>query len=314
MGEWWLLDPRAELIDRPGEGCALRVGVSEMQLGLKLAEADELLALVRGRPVARDSALVWADQLVPEFGGALLEKLVSLRMIVQTAYAPVASVYARTARARPLVAVQSVLPRQPEILATGSWQERVAPGAQNLPRWPSCRAFTPKQIDIEVLSTILVAGYGVLGGPVLPTGRPRRSVPSAGGIYPFTLAVWRRPTSGGVSSVELFDPSGLSLRRTTVEWPATALPRLFGEEFLGDVGAIVIFLADLEACASKYGERAYRFVALEAGHISQAMIDAAQQQNLGCLCLGSQDDEVLAEIFQPLEPIHALAIGFRRDG
>jgi SagB-type dehydrogenase family enzyme len=59
------------------------------------------------------------------------------------------------------------------------------------------------------------------------------------------------------------------------------------------VSAVLVISGILKRSSLKYGERAYRFMMIEAGHVGQNICLTSFALNLGCLMLGGfNDDEV----------------------
>ncbi len=77
-----------------------------------------------------------------------------------------------------------------------------------------------------------------------------------------------------------------------------------GQELARDAAALVIHTANLEKAMSQYGNRAYRYLHLDAGHIGERMNLAAIQLKLGVSGIGGfYDDEVNALLGLPLDQI-----------
>ena len=70
------------------------------------------------------------------------------------------------------------------------------------------------------------------------------------------------------------------------------------QDLAGNAAAAVFFLADLNVCLDRFGNRGYRAVQLEAGIIGGKMYLAAYSQRLGATGLTFYDDEVV-EFFSP---------------
>ena len=87
------------------------------------------------------------------------------------------------------------------------------------------------------------------------------------------------------------------------------------DNLAAEAAAFVVLTACLPSLRFKYGERAYRFVLLEAGHVAQNMLLAVEDEGLAAVPLGGfLDDEVNALLdFDGVEDIalYLLAIGNR---
>jgi SagB-type dehydrogenase family enzyme len=84
---------------------------------------------------------------------------------------------------------------------------------------------------------------------------------------------------------------------------------------VGTAALIVAFAAVGARTASKYGERAERYVSLEAGHAAQNVLLEATALRLGAVPVGAFDDDAVARAL-PLRrderPIYMVAVGHPR--
>jgi SagB-type dehydrogenase family enzyme len=80
-----------------------------------------------------------------------------------------------------------------------------------------------------------------------------------------------------------------------------------------NAGGLIVLTALFERTQRKYGERGYRFVWLDAGHLAQNILLACEDLRLAAIPLGGFDDDGLAEAMdvEPLAemPIYAILIG-----
>ncbi|MEL7350810.1 MAG: SagB/ThcOx family dehydrogenase [Cyanobacteria bacterium P01_A01_bin.116] len=75
-----------------------------------------------------------------------------------------------------------------------------------------------------------------------------------------------------------------------------------GQELGRDAGAVIFHTANLEAAVAKYGERAYRYLHMDAGHLGQRLNLAATRRNLGVSGIaGFFDDQVNELLSIPAE-------------
>ncbi len=68
----------------------------------------------------------------------------------------------------------------------------------------------------------------------------------------------------------------------------------FSQQALGDAAAVFVIAAVEERTVQKYGERAGRYVAFEAGAASQNLALQAAAQGLGTVVIGAFDDNGVA--------------------
>ena len=64
-----------------------------------------------------------------------------------------------------------------------------------------------------------------------------------------------------------------------------------GQEPVAQAGAVFIFTAVFERTTRKYGERGYRYIHIEAGHIGQNILLEATSLGLGSVPIGAFSDE-----------------------
>jgi len=69
-----------------------------------------------------------------------------------------------------------------------------------------------------------------------------------------------------------------------------------GQELGRDAAAIVFHTADLEEAVSKYGDRVYRYLHMDAGHLGQRLNLAAIQLDLGASGIGGFFDDQVNEV------------------
>ena len=198
---------------------------------------------------------------------------------------------------------------------TSSFAEVVAQRA-------SARSFSDHALPAAAVATILAVAYGVRGRrefgglEVLD-----RSVPSAGGLYPLELYVIALAVEGLRPGVYHYQPllHALEFLRP-LETPRPLIAQLFmGQPYVARAAAVVVLTAVFERTLRKYGDRGYRYLLLEAGHVGQNLQLAAVALNLGALSVGGFFDQELGA-FLALDgdeeaPIYATAVGHvDRDG
>ncbi|MEE6295995.1 SagB/ThcOx family dehydrogenase [Georgenia wangjunii] len=165
----------------------------------------------------------------------------------------------------------------------------------------SCRAFAPYPLDLARLATLLRSGYGVLGRRAgAGTEIVERPNPSGGGLYPLELSVVVRSVDGLVPGVHHYVPAadGLELVREG-PFPSRLLEYLFmGQPWVPRAACVVVVSAVTGRSLVKYGDRGYRYLLLEAGHVSQTLDLAATALGLGAVNLGGFYDDELAGLLR----------------
>jgi len=172
------------------------------------------------------------------------------------------------------------------------------PGARGgMPLWEavgrrrSFREFSGGEISPEELSRLLWATQGITGEV---SGFALRAAPSAGATYPVEtyLVVNRvRDLSMGVYH---FDVRGFSLRMLEGgNFSHAVAEAALGQGWMRLCSVVFVWTAVFDRCRARYGERAFRYVFMDVGHICQNLYLAAVSLGLGCCGVGAfYDDEV----------------------
>ena len=194
--------------------------------------------------------------------------------------------------------------RAPSAVGDGSTEVALPPPTPSalgdlLRRRRSCRAYDAHHVlPLEDLSELLHAAYG----PVVehddagPTSS-QRSVPSAGGLYPFDVLVFLRRVEGIEDGLYHYDPpSGvIRLQRSGDLFADVLGASVYAYPFIVDANALVVLVASFLRTQAKYGPRGYRYILLEAGHVGQNLTLRAAELGLGSLCIGGFVDSMLNE-------------------
>jgi SagB-type dehydrogenase family enzyme len=152
-----------------------------------------------------------------------------------------------------------------------------------LSRRRSIREFSNETIANEVLGQLLWAAQGV-------THRDGyRTAPSAGALYPLELYA---ATAQGLFHYEPRQHR-LTARTTQDVRPAIARAAL-SQAAVREAPLLLVFAAVYERTAVKYGERAVRYVHMEAGHAAQNALLQAAALGLGAVPVGAFDDARVA--------------------
>lgn len=189
--------------------------------------------------------------------------------------------------------------------------------AQLLMKRESRRAFSTKTINNHELSVLLRYGAGVSPKNNCSAQGHRRVYPSAGALYPLELYPFVTRNGEGLPSglyhYDVFNHQLETLPFADREIWHVALSN--GQSFLS-LSSLVIFLtAIFRRPQVKYGERGYRSVLLEAGHIGQNIYLVAEALALQCVAFhGNEVFDTLCEQFLGIDGnnesiVYALALG-----
>jgi len=165
----------------------------------------------------------------------------------------------------------------------------------------SVREFTEEPLSLEEISQLLWAAQGITD----PRGL--RAAPSAGALYPLELYV------AVAEAVYHYLPRGHVLQ---VLWEEDLRGELWQaglrQGALQEAPAIFVVTGVYQRTEAKYGERAERYVKLEAGHAAQNILLQAVALELGAVPIGAfYDDQVQAALALPLDhqPLYLIPVG-----
>jgi len=161
------------------------------------------------------------------------------------------------------------------------------------------RCFGGGGLSLKELGALLGLGGGVTGEarhPVFDEVRqPLRSWPSAGALYP--LEVYWGDLGHGPHLEQGFYhhlPLEHALERLPQELHESNLwSSIFAQNLQGEAAGLVLLSAVWERTLDKYGERGYRFVWLDAGHLCQNLLLVAEDLGLCAVPLGGFCDREL---------------------
>lgn len=154
--------------------------------------------------------------------------------------------------------------------------------------------FSGKPLALATLAQILLLGDGVSARVRAADGIEwaLRTAPSGGGLYPVELycVAWR--VDGLVPGLYHYEPMAHALTQVRPgEFRQALAEATYLHRELEEAAACLILSAVFGRSKFKYGERAYRFVLLEAGHIAQNVLLAATAAGCGGLPVGGFTDD-----------------------
>ncbi len=155
----------------------------------------------------------------------------------------------------------------------------------------SVRNYSRKPITMFQLSRLLFSSQGTTGKIY---GKPLRTTPSAGALYPFEIYV----IANNVESLDqgIYHYGVLNHTLELVQYGdfrKEITSAGLKQEMLGDSDVVFVLSAIFDRTRHKYGERGFRYVYIEAGHISQNIYLQAVSLGLGSVSVGAfLDDKV----------------------
>lgn len=187
-----------------------------------------------------------------------------------------------------------------------------------LERRRSIRAYTLRPLPMETLGRLLHASYGVRGhrteGGEEVVDRP---APSAGGRYPLEIYAATQSVEGIPDGIYHYDARAHALehRRRGLAQPAL-VELIMGQDVARDANVVFVITAVRDRTMWKYGQRGYRHLFLDAGHVGQNFYLVATALGLGPTAIGGFLDEDLGAFLDlpaDEEPFYVLCVGQPKD-
>jgi SagB-type dehydrogenase family enzyme len=169
----------------------------------------------------------------------------------------------------------------------------------------STRSFTAKTLSMEEISQLLWSAQGITDKM-----NKFRSAPSAGARYPMEIYL---ATNEGFYHYHPSKNAIEQLKSTDIrsKLPAAAL----GQKYLADAPLVIIIAGKLEKLSARYGDRASRYMFIEAGHIAQNIHLQAVSLGLGSVPVCAFNDDVLkttADLPDDLKPLYIVPVGYAK--
>ena len=165
----------------------------------------------------------------------------------------------------------------------------------------SVRRFTNEELSIEEIAQLLWAAQGVT------RDWGARTAPSAGALYPLEVYV------ATPQALLHYLPTGHQAQTLAEEdlresvWRAS-----LRQDAVRDAPAVFIIAAVYERTEGKYGQRATRYVHLEAGHAAQNILLQAIALGLSGVPIGAFHDQELQSVLSlpdDHEPLYVIPVG-----
>ncbi|MEA2003118.1 MAG: SagB/ThcOx family dehydrogenase [Actinomycetota bacterium] len=173
--------------------------------------------------------------------------------------------------------------------------------ADALARRRSVREFQQVPLDLAEISQLLWAAQGVT------SSAGQRTAPSAGGLYPLELYL---VTNRGRYH---YDPDHHQLEFLGEDDVRGELFRAaLSQEAVQQAPAIFVLAAVYSRTEQRYGDRAERYVKLEAGHVAQSLLLQAVSLGLGAVPIGAFHDDEVGEVLglpDDHEPLYLIPVG-----
>ena len=155
----------------------------------------------------------------------------------------------------------------------------------------SNRDFLKKPLSIEQLSYLIWASTGIQRKE---QGFEYRTAPSAGALYPIETYVVINNVKNIAQGVYHYNIESHYLEEIKKgDYRSAIAEAALNQPMCYHAAAVFIWTAIFNRSKCKYGQRAYRYIYLDAGHIAENLALSATSINLGtCQIAALYDDEV----------------------
>ena len=173
----------------------------------------------------------------------------------------------------------------------------------------SVRDYSSSPLTLRELSHILFAAYGVTNEEGFKT------VPSAGATYPLEIYVNVRDVIDLEEGVYKYIPERHSIVRVLDDEVGHELAlAALRQIFIAVAPIVLIITANYERTIRVYGDRGFRYVHMEVGHVAQNVYLMATSLGLGTVSVGAFYDDEVREILRIKEhPLLLMPVGRKID-
>ena len=170
----------------------------------------------------------------------------------------------------------------------------------------SIRRYPPGKLSLEQVAQVLWSAQGV----TLPMEEPpegfgwewrggTRTAPSAGALFPLELYLVAADVHGLEPAVYRYLPVEHALELTVPgDLRAPLSGAALGQDAISSPPAVLVIAGIVERTAAKYGERAERYVLIEAGAAAENVYLQCESLRLATVLVGAFVDERVKEVLQ----------------
>lgn len=169
----------------------------------------------------------------------------------------------------------------------------------------SVRELAREPLSVDEVGQLLWAAQGITD----PASGHRAS-PSAGALYP--LEVYALDADG----VHHYLPEGHRIERVLQgDLRSSLADAALGQAAVEHSGLTLVLTGVVARTSAKYGERAQRYMFMEAGHAAENVLLQATAMGLGSVPIGAFSDEAVRALLalpDQEQPLYIIAVGKRR--
>lgn len=162
---------------------------------------------------------------------------------------------------------------------------------KTLKKRKSIRTFSNKQVSLKELSFLLWSSTGIQRKK---NNYEFRTAPSAGALYPIETYIVVHNVEGLQKGLYHYNIEFHELEKLKIkDFSLDLIHGAMEQKMCGIVPFVIIWTAIFSRSKWKYGQRAYRYIYLDAGHIAQNLAICATSIGLGSCQIGAFfDDEI----------------------
>lgn len=175
----------------------------------------------------------------------------------------------------------------------------------------SVRNYSGEPMSLSQLAQLLFAAQGITGRMY---GEPLRTAPSAGALYPFEIYVIANNIEGLGGGIYHYAVREHQLELVRAgDFSSDITEAALQQEMLGQADVSFVLAAVVDRTRHKYGERGFRYIYMEAGHISQNIYLQAVSLGLGSVGVGAFLDHEVSKLIgldgEEEIPVYLHAVG-----
>ena len=160
----------------------------------------------------------------------------------------------------------------------------------------SLRKYEDKPLSLKELGAMLFATQGVK--QVISTRSTRRTVPSAGSRHAFETYMLINKVEGLKNGIYKYVALKHALIEINTEEGMTdkITNACLGQEFVRDSAVTFIWIAVVNRMTWRFGERSYRYLLLDAGHVCQNLYLISEALGCGACAIAAYNDDEMNKI------------------
>ncbi len=186
-------------------------------------------------------------------------------------------------------ALYKTYPQAPRTKLPEFVPHRPMPLDQVLRERKSVREFSDRRITLGQLAYLL---WGSTGLGRQEGGYAFRTAPSAGALYPIETYLALHTVKDAEAGLYHYNIQDHCLEQLKVgDFRVSVAQAALGQRMCADAAAVFIWAAVFDRSKWKYGQRAYRYIYLDAGHIAENLALAATSLKLGSCEIGALFDD-----------------------